>query len=65
MDNKENALYRQWTYSFADRIVVQTKRAGNYFSSKLQKRICVISNPVLLPPNDFLLSDILKNLINQ
>jgi len=22
---------RQWTYPFADRIVVQTKRAGNYF----------------------------------
>lgn len=40
---------RQWTYPFADRIVVQTKRAGNYFSSKLQERIIVIPNPVLLP----------------
>jgi len=42
---------RQWTYPFADRIVVQTKRAGNYFSSKLQERIIVIPNPVLLPPD--------------
>jgi GalNAc-alpha-(1->4)-GalNAc-alpha-(1->3)-diNAcBac-PP-undecaprenol alpha-1,4-N-acetyl-D-galactosaminyltransferase len=44
-------LLRQWTYPFADRIVVQTKRAGNYFSAKLQKRIIVIPNPVLLPPD--------------
>lgn len=43
---------RQWTYPFADRIVVQTKRAGDYFSSKLQKRICVIPNPVLFPPDE-------------
>ncbi|NJS09006.1 MAG: glycosyltransferase family 4 protein [Microcoleus sp. CSU_2_2] len=42
---------RQWTYPFADRIVVQTKRAGNYFSAKLQERIIVIPNPVLLPPH--------------
>ena len=48
---------RQWTYPFADRIVVQTKRAGDYFSSKLQKRICVIPNPVLLPPEEKELSD--------
>jgi glycosyltransferase involved in cell wall biosynthesis len=48
---------RQWTYPFADRIVVQTKRAGDYFSSKLQKRICVIPNPVLLPPYETELSD--------
>ena len=43
---------RQWTYPFADRIVVQTKRAGNYFSTKLQERIIVIPNPVLLPPDE-------------
>jgi GalNAc-alpha-(1->4)-GalNAc-alpha-(1->3)-diNAcBac-PP-undecaprenol alpha-1,4-N-acetyl-D-galactosaminyltransferase len=43
---------RQWTYPFADRIVVQTKRAGIYFSGKLQERIIVIPNPVLLPPNE-------------
>ena len=48
---------RQWTYPLADRIVVQTKRAGDYFSSKLQKRICVIPNPVLLPPDEKELSD--------
>jgi GalNAc-alpha-(1->4)-GalNAc-alpha-(1->3)-diNAcBac-PP-undecaprenol alpha-1,4-N-acetyl-D-galactosaminyltransferase len=48
---------RQWTYPLADRIVVQTKRAGDYFSSKLQKRICVIPNPVLLPPYQTELSD--------
>ena len=48
---------RQWTYPFADRIVVQTKRAGDYFSSKLQERICVIPNPVLLPPDEKKISD--------
>lgn len=48
---------RQWTYPLADRVVVQTKRAGDYFSSKLQKRICVIPNPVLLPPYETELSD--------
>jgi|SRR6476469_2289104 len=42
---------RRWTYPLADRIVVQTKRAGDYFSSRLKKRICVIPNPVLLPPD--------------
>lgn len=49
---------RQWTYPFADRIVVQTKRAGNYFSDRLQDRIVVIPNPVILPPGD-------KELTNQ
>ncbi|MEG3934344.1 glycosyltransferase family 4 protein [Microcoleus sp. T3_B1] len=48
---------RQWTYPFANRIVVQTKRAGDYFSSKLQERICVIPNPVLLPPDEKKISD--------
>lgn len=43
---------RQWTYPFADRIVVQTKRAQNYFSSNLQARACIIPNPVLLPPKE-------------
>jgi GalNAc-alpha-(1->4)-GalNAc-alpha-(1->3)-diNAcBac-PP-undecaprenol alpha-1,4-N-acetyl-D-galactosaminyltransferase len=43
---------RQFTYPFADRIVVQTKRAGDYFSYKLQERICIIPNPVLLPPTE-------------
>lgn len=42
---------RQWTYPFADRIVVQTQRALNYFPSDLQARACVIPNPVLLPAN--------------
>ena len=52
---------RQWTYPLADRIVVQTKRAGDYFSSKLQKRICVIPNPVLLPPDEQEISDKLSS----
>ncbi len=43
-------LLRQWTYPFADRIVVQTQRAGNFFSAKLQNRIFVMPNPVSLPP---------------
>lgn len=43
---------RQWTYPLADHIVVQTKRAGDYFSPKLQERIIVIPNPVLLPPDE-------------
>lgn len=42
---------RQWTYPFADRIVVQTKTVLNYFSYKLQARACIIPNPVLLPPS--------------
>jgi GalNAc-alpha-(1->4)-GalNAc-alpha-(1->3)-diNAcBac-PP-undecaprenol alpha-1,4-N-acetyl-D-galactosaminyltransferase len=41
---------RQWTYPFADRIVVQTERAGDYFPAKLQDRIFVMPNPVILPP---------------
>jgi GalNAc-alpha-(1->4)-GalNAc-alpha-(1->3)-diNAcBac-PP-undecaprenol alpha-1,4-N-acetyl-D-galactosaminyltransferase len=48
---------RQWTYPLANRIVVQTKRAGDYFSSKLQERIIIIPNPVLLPPDAKELSD--------
>lgn len=41
---------RQWTYPYADRIVVQTKGAMNYFASKLHECVCIIPNPVLLPP---------------
>lgn len=41
---------RQWTYPFADRIVVQTERAGHYFQPELQERIVVMPNPVILPP---------------
>ncbi len=43
-------LLREWTYSWADRIVVQTQRAANYFPAPLQSRICQIPNPVLIPP---------------
>jgi GalNAc-alpha-(1->4)-GalNAc-alpha-(1->3)-diNAcBac-PP-undecaprenol alpha-1,4-N-acetyl-D-galactosaminyltransferase len=43
-------MLRQWTYPFADRLVVQTARAGNYFPAELQDRIQVIPNPVILPP---------------
>ncbi|MBE9168000.1 glycosyltransferase family 4 protein [Pleurocapsales cyanobacterium LEGE 06147] len=41
---------RQWTYLFADRIVVQTRRTLDYFPSQLQARACIIPNPVLEPP---------------
>lgn len=48
---------RQWTYPLADRVVVLTKGALNYFSSNLQARACIIPNPVLLPPIEKELSD--------
>jgi glycosyltransferase involved in cell wall biosynthesis len=41
---------RKWTYLFADRIVVQTKRTLDYFPSQLQARAYIIPNPVLEPP---------------
>jgi GalNAc-alpha-(1->4)-GalNAc-alpha-(1->3)-diNAcBac-PP-undecaprenol alpha-1,4-N-acetyl-D-galactosaminyltransferase len=41
---------RQWTYPFAKRVIVQTQRAFNYFPSSLKTRLCIIPNPVLLPP---------------
>jgi GalNAc-alpha-(1->4)-GalNAc-alpha-(1->3)-diNAcBac-PP-undecaprenol alpha-1,4-N-acetyl-D-galactosaminyltransferase len=40
---------RRWTYPFADRITVQTERAGKYFP-KLHDRVMVMPNPVVLPP---------------
>lgn len=40
---------REWTYPGAERIVVQSKGAQDYFSPKLQARIYIIPNPVLLP----------------
>jgi GalNAc-alpha-(1->4)-GalNAc-alpha-(1->3)-diNAcBac-PP-undecaprenol alpha-1,4-N-acetyl-D-galactosaminyltransferase len=43
-------ILRQWTYPAADRVVVQTQRAGNYFAAKLQERIVVMPNPVIMPP---------------
>ncbi len=45
-------VLRRWTYPFADRVVVQTERAGNYFPAKLQDRIVVMPNPVILPPTE-------------
>jgi GalNAc-alpha-(1->4)-GalNAc-alpha-(1->3)-diNAcBac-PP-undecaprenol alpha-1,4-N-acetyl-D-galactosaminyltransferase len=42
-------LLRQWTYPFADRITVQTERAGKYFP-KLHDQVIVMPNPVVLPP---------------
>jgi len=53
---------RQWTYPFADRIVVLTKGAMNYFSNKLQARACIIPNPVLLPQIE---SNLSKKLLNE
>ncbi|MEH1954841.1 glycosyltransferase family 4 protein [Nostoc sp.] len=41
---------RQQTYSFADRIVFQTKKARDYFPSNLQTNSCIIPNMVVLPP---------------
>jgi GalNAc-alpha-(1->4)-GalNAc-alpha-(1->3)-diNAcBac-PP-undecaprenol alpha-1,4-N-acetyl-D-galactosaminyltransferase len=40
---------RRWSYSFADRIVVQTQRALDYFPPQIQARSDIIPNPVLLP----------------
>lgn len=40
---------REWTYPYAERIVVQSKGAQDYFSTKLQARTYIIPNPVLLP----------------
>ncbi len=40
---------RQWTYPFADRIVVQTQRIQSSFFPKLHARTCIIPNPVVLP----------------
>lgn len=43
-------ILRRWTYPSAERVVVQTQRAGNYFATKLQDRIVVMPNPVIMPP---------------
>jgi len=43
---------RRWTYPWADRIVVQTKGALDYFSSGRQNRVCIIPNPVILPTRE-------------
>ncbi|RCJ37396.1 group 1 glycosyl transferase [Nostoc minutum NIES-26] len=53
---------RQWTYPFADRIVFQTNRARDYFSSKVQASGCIIPNMVLLPPIEKELS---RNLLKE
>jgi GalNAc-alpha-(1->4)-GalNAc-alpha-(1->3)-diNAcBac-PP-undecaprenol alpha-1,4-N-acetyl-D-galactosaminyltransferase len=41
-----------WTYPFANRVILQTERAKNEYSSKIQQLISVIPNPVLLPEHD-------------
>ena len=38
---------RRWTYPFAEKIVVQTSGAANYFSQQLQLPSCIIPNPVI------------------
>jgi GalNAc-alpha-(1->4)-GalNAc-alpha-(1->3)-diNAcBac-PP-undecaprenol alpha-1,4-N-acetyl-D-galactosaminyltransferase len=43
-------LLRRWSYNFADRIIVQTQRATEYFPRSMQSRISQIPNPVLIPP---------------
>ncbi len=40
---------RQWTYPRADKIVVLSQAAQNFFSPQLQNRISIIPNPVLRP----------------
>jgi GalNAc-alpha-(1->4)-GalNAc-alpha-(1->3)-diNAcBac-PP-undecaprenol alpha-1,4-N-acetyl-D-galactosaminyltransferase len=40
---------RQLTYPLADRVVVQTKKAQTYFPAKLQKKIVIVPNPIVLP----------------
>jgi glycosyltransferase involved in cell wall biosynthesis len=42
---------RLWTYPLADRLVLQSERAANYFPSKIKSRISIIPNPVLSPPS--------------
>lgn len=48
---------RRWTYPLGDRLVVQAQGAFNYFSSGLPNRVCIIPNPVLLPPRTKATSD--------
>lgn len=40
---------RRWTYPFADRIVVLSKTALDYFPRILRSRACIIPNPVSQP----------------
>ena len=40
---------RKWTYSWADKIVVLSETAKNFFSPKLQSRISIIPNAALPP----------------
>jgi len=51
-------LLRQWSYSFADRVIVQTQRATTYFPKSMQSRISSIPNPVLLPPQHQMVSEV-------
>lgn len=48
---------RWWTYPRAQRIVVQTGRAMDYFLPKFQSTVCVIPNPVISPQGDLSLTD--------
>ncbi len=43
-------LLHWWVYRFADRIIVQTQRATEYFPRSMQSRISQIPNPVMIPP---------------
>jgi glycosyltransferase involved in cell wall biosynthesis len=53
---------RQWTYPFADAVVVQTQRALKYFSPQLQSQIYIVPNPVLLPSKN---DNLAKKLLNK
>lgn len=41
---------RRLVYPYADRVVVQSQGAFNYFSRRVQARAAIIPNPVLAPP---------------
>ena len=45
-DSKALRQLRNWAYSKADGMVFQTKNAQMYFSKKIQKKSCIIFNPV-------------------
>ena len=46
--NRYLRILRDYLYSFADRVVVQTNKNKTYFSNKVQKKTEVIYNPLIL-----------------
>jgi glycosyltransferase involved in cell wall biosynthesis len=59
-------LLRRITYPYADRVVVQTKQVCSYFSSRLQKKLTVIPNPVIpVKTNNKTESSFVHNVMNN